>query len=115
MPPSLIAYVDESSSLRETDRQEYLVCAVLISDEEKVAVRDALKPLRLRGQIKLHWTDESSSRRNKIVQSIAALHPMTAVIPHLSERRNRTERFRRKCLENLYYHLCQMHVGHALL
>lgn len=106
--PKYAAYVDESSANRSEDRQEYLVCAAIIPIDEMEQIRDQLTPLRLKGQIKLHWTDESNSRRRKIVDAVSELAPMTAVVTHLSNRQNKTERFRRLCLEAMYYELAQM-------
>lgn len=91
-----------------------MVCAAVIPTERVEDVRDALRPLRLRGQVKLHWTDESSSRRRKIVGALSALGPMTAMVSHVSQRQKKTERFRRKCLETLYYELHGMGI-HGLL
>lgn len=59
----------------------------------------------LPGQIKLHWTAERESRRRRIVSAIASLEPMNFIVAHLSQRQAKTERFRRKCLETLYYEL----------
>lgn len=73
------------------------------ADED--AIREELRPLLLPGQIKLHWTDERESRRRRIVSAIASLEPMNFIVAHLSERQAKTERFRRKCLETLYYEL----------
>lgn len=73
-------------------------------------MREALRPLLLPGQIKLHWTDESKARKRAIVDQLCELEPMNVVITHLSERHRKTERFRRKCLEVLYQELLLMEV-----
>lgn len=108
MSSELRAYLDESSAIRSADSQEYLVCAAVIPDHAAEELREQLLSLRLRGQIKLHWTDESESRRRKIVAAVSELTPMTAVVTHISQRQNKTERFRRKCLETIYYELASM-------
>lgn len=110
MHPEYTAYLDESSALRSGERQEYLVCAAVIPSAEAESIRESLLPLRLKGQIKLHWTDESSRRRREIVERVSELSPMSAVVTHLSQRQNKTERFRRKCLETMYYQLANMGV-----
>lgn len=110
MSPEYAAYLDESSAVRSEDHQAYLVCAAVVPIRESEALREKLLPLRLKGQIKLHWTDESDARRRKIITSIAELAPMTAVVTHLSIRQHKTERFRRKCLETIYYELADMGV-----
>lgn len=114
MPSELCAYLDESSVLRSADSQEYLVCAAVIPDDSAEELRGQLQSLRLKGQIKLHWTDESEARRRKIVAVVSELTPMTAVVTHISQRQNKTERFRRKCLETLYYELASMGVRNVV-
>lgn len=108
MPSELRAYLDESSAIRSADSQEYLVCAAVVPDDSADELREQLLSLRLKGQIKLHWTDESETRRKKIVAAVSELTPMSAVVTHMSERKNKTERFRRKCLETIYYELAAM-------
>lgn len=110
MSPEYAAFLDESSAVRSEEHQEYLVCAAVVPVQEAEAIREKLLPLRLKGQIKLHWTDESEARQRKIVAAISAMAPMTAVITHLSHRQRKTERFRRKCLETIYYELAGMGV-----
>lgn len=99
------AFVDESSCLRTASTQEYLIGAAIVSTEDCDAVREELRPLRLPGQIKPHWTDESASRRRSITRAISELGSMHVVVAHLSGRNRKTERYRRKCLETLYYEL----------
>lgn len=102
------AFIDESSALRSLDRQEYLICAAVIPMEAAEEIRETLLPLRMKGQIKLHWSDEAESRRRKIVSAIAEIEPMSAVVTHTSQPQRKTERFRRKCLETIYYELSSM-------
>lgn len=108
MQPDYSAFLDESSAIRSEDRQEYLVCAAIIPLAIADEMREQLLPLKLKGQIKLHWTDEDEPRRRKIVSAIANLTPMTAVVTHMSQPRRKTEHFRRKCLETIYYELSGM-------
>ncbi len=84
------------------------MCAAVVPDDSAEELREQLLPLRLKGQIKLHWTDESETRRRKIVAAVSELAPMTAVVTHMSQRHNKTERFRRKCLETIYFELASM-------
>lgn len=92
-----------------------MVCAAIIDTEHLDAVRDALVQLRLPGQIKLHWTDESSKRRQRIIDTVCALDSMQAIITHRSEPSRKTERYRRKCLEQLYFELSEMGVQNITL
>lgn len=99
------AFVDESICVRSETNQEYLIGAAVVAAEDCDAIRETLRPLRLPGQIKPHWTDESARRRRVITEAIAELESMHVVVAHLSGRARRTERYRRKCLELLYYEL----------
>lgn len=110
MHPQFSAFIDESSALRPGGLQEYLICAAVIPLESADEIRDRLLPLRMKGQVKVHWTDESESRRRKIVSAIAELEPMSAIVTHTSQPQKKTERFRRKCLETIYYKLSSMGV-----
>lgn len=112
--PTYCAYLDESSAVRSEERQEYLVCAAVIPVAEVEAIRERVSALRLKGQIKLHWTDESEARRKQIVTALAGLSPMTSVVTHLSDRQNKTERFKRLCLEVMYYELALMGVRNVI-
>lgn len=103
-------FADESSAVRSVDRQEYLIGAALIAADHCGRIREQLRPLLLPGQVKLHWTDESEARRRDIVRAVAALEPMSVVITHLSARQAKTERFRRKCLEDLYHEMVSMEI-----
>lgn len=92
-----------------------MVCAAIIDTGNLDAVRDALLPLRLPGQIKLHWTDERSRRRQQIIDTLCSIDAMQAIITHRSEPNRKTERYRRKCLEQLYFELTEMGVQEITL
>lgn len=109
--PTYEGFLDESSVRRGAAHQEYLVCAAIVPPDDAAALREQLLPLRLKGQIKLHWSDEQESRRRKIVTSIAAMEPMTAMVTFLSQQQKKTERYRRKCLEGIYNELSLMGVS----
>ncbi|NKV32811.1 hypothetical protein GS921_24205 [Rhodococcus hoagii] len=104
-PAGMRAFVDESNCIRTETTQEYLIGAAIVSSEDCEAAREALRPLRLPGQIKPHWTDENPRRKRLITDAIAELGSMHVVVAHLSGRNRKTERYRRKCLETLYYEL----------
>src|SRR5699024_5071915 len=99
------AFVDESSCVRTISSQEYVIGAAIVSAGDCEAPRQGPETLHLPGQIKPHWTDESDRRRRTITQTIADLGSMHVVVAHLSGRNRKTERYRRKCLETLYYEL----------
>ncbi|QUY61894.1 hypothetical protein [Gulosibacter molinativorax] len=109
------AFIDESSGPRPDGQQEYLVCAALVEVTAVDAVRQSLRTLLLPGQLKLHWSDEQSSRRRKIVSQVADLDVNAIVVSHLDEQRKQDERYRRKCLETLYYTLVERQIFGATL
>lgn len=104
----LRAFLDESSVVLSDARQEYLVGAAILDAAECEAMREELRPLLLPGQIKLHWTDEGARRRARVIDAIVSLGPMNVIVSHVSERQNKMERFRRKCLELMYFEFSSM-------
>ncbi|WP_293768004.1 hypothetical protein [uncultured Corynebacterium sp.] len=105
MNSSLVAYVDESSVRVDDARQEYVMCAVVVDESAVESMENSLERLKLPGQHKLHWSSESTARRRKIVEHMTPLNAEIFVVSHRSEPNRKTERFRRKCLEQLYYEL----------
>ena len=115
MENSFVAFLDESRALRPFDTKVYMVCAALVEVERINDVRVGLEPLRLPGQKKLHWTDESISRKLDIAKAIADLDNMNAIVSHYGEASGKEERFRRKCLEQIYYELDQMGINRVVM
>ncbi|GAA4795715.1 hypothetical protein [Corynebacterium canis] len=113
--PQLVAYGDESSVLRSPESQEYLICATILERAQFEQLRNQLLPLLLPGQIKLHRTDESAPRRRSIVKTISEIESIQVIVTNSSEKSKKTERYRRKCLERLYYELVELKVYHLTL
>ncbi|MFC0672580.1 hypothetical protein ACFFF6_01275 [Brachybacterium hainanense] len=109
------AFLDESSCVLGAERQLYLVGAAILEAGTCDDVREELRPLLLPGQVKLHWTDESTRRRQRIVDAIVSLEPINVIVSHVSERQHKTERFRRKCLEQMYYEFVSMELHDVTL
>jgi len=112
---ALKAFLDESSGLRHTAQQVYLIGAALAPAEATDAIRKELLTLKLPGQTKVHWSDESESRKKKIVDVMSNIDQMSIIVSHLDVRSRKTERYRRKCLETLYYQFAEMHVWSVTL
>jgi len=110
-----VAFIDESSALRPPSRQDYMVCAAIVGVDDLEIIREELRPLLLPGQIKLHWTDERRSRRRKIIETLSSIDSMQAIITHRSDVTKKTERYRRKCLEQIYFELSEMHIYNVTL
>lgn len=111
----LCGFADESAVVRSPTRQDYLVCAVLLAEQDLDETRDALRPLLRPGQLKFHWSAEGPASRRRMVETLACLQPMSIVVTHRSQPQHKTERFRRKCLEVLYYELTEAGVKHLIL
>lgn len=74
-----------------------------------------LEPLRLPGQKKLHWTDESISRKLNIAKAIADVEKINPIVSHYGEASGKEERLRRKCLEQIYYELDQIGINRVVM
>lgn len=85
------AYVDES------DRRDYIVCAVVVATTDRDEIRKVLRGLRRAGANRLHMAKESTEHRKKILAAICA-QPVTATIyvsRYATNREGRSEIMRR--------------------
>ena len=98
MPLAKTAYIDESLRV---SHGLYVLAAVVVSDAEADHHRAALRALLLRGQIRLHWRDESSGRRSQLITAMSALRHTGAIVIATDAAPRRQERARRKCIERL--------------
>jgi hypothetical protein len=98
MPIAKTAYVDESLRVREG---LYVLAAVLVADAQADRHREELRALLHRHQLRLHWRDESSRRREQLIDAVAALQDTGAVVIAAGVAPGRQERARRKCIERL--------------
>ena len=108
----LRAYVDESLSDHQRDPGTYILAAGIADPEDHDQIRGQLRQLRLRGQHKLHWRDESSKRQQLIITTIEQL-PLTHLIVVRDEDTSRPERRRRLCMERLLFELDQLQIATA--
>ncbi len=72
---TLHAFVDESQRGRQ-----YIICATIIDARLASAERTVLRGLRLRGQRRLHFGDESDQRRRQILSALAGLRLENQII-----------------------------------
>jgi hypothetical protein len=98
MPVASTAYVDES--LKVSDGL-YILAAVIVADHDAPAHRDALRALLHGRQLRLHWRDESSTRRAQLTATAAALRHTGAIVIAAAMNPGRQERARRKCIQRL--------------
>lgn len=109
---TLRAYVDESLSNQQRDPGTYILAAGIAAPEDHDEIREQLRQLRLRGQHKLHWRDESSKRQQLIITTIDRL-PLTHLIVVRDDDNSRAERRRRLCMERLLFELDQLKIATA--
>ena len=98
MPLPKTAYIDESMRV---SHGLYLLAAVIVADTDADSHRAALRALLLRGQLLLHWRDESTARRSQLITAMSALRHTGAIVIATAAAPRRQERARRKCIERL--------------
>jgi hypothetical protein len=98
MPIAKTAFIDESLRARSG---LYVLVAVIAADSDADAHRQAMSALLHRGQLRLHWRDESAKRRSQLVSALCRLRLTGAVVIAAGVASRRQERARRKCVERL--------------
>lgn len=98
MPLAKTAYIDESLRI---GRGLYLLAAVIVADTDADNHRAALQALLYRGQLRLHWRDESTQRRTHLIAAMHSLRHIGAIVIAAGAIHGRQERARRKRLERL--------------
>ena len=107
MPTAATAYVDESLRVQAG---LYVLAAVIVADAQADRDREALRALLHRGQQRLHWRDENSTRRALLVSAVRQLPRTGAVVIATGVAPRRQERARRKCIERLLTELARRRV-----
>lgn len=110
---SFYAWVDESGSDAAADPHTYILAAAVCAGDAVDDARGAMESLRLVGQRKVHWRDESDKRRLHLVESVAAIGLEHLVVVRDGRVDERPERRRRHCLERLFHELAQLGVESA--
>ena len=99
-------YIDESSA------KHYLIAAALVNQADKTALRKALSQLRMPGQNRLHFVDESDQRRRKILSTLTQLNTRTVLV--ISENKNHKEA-RSRCLTAVMKRASELEVKQVVL
>ena len=73
------AFADESHR-----KGQYLMCATSVPTSKIQETRKALRRLRLRGQRRIHFTNESDSRRKSVLAALASLQASNSIYTVLS-------------------------------
>ncbi|HUZ26764.1 MAG TPA: hypothetical protein VMV07_23675 [Streptosporangiaceae bacterium] len=107
------AFLDESQSDHQRDPDVYMLAAAVCGHSALTPAREAITALRLKGQVKLHWHDESDKRRQLITETIAGLGLDHLVVVRDGQPGEKPERRRRHCLERMLWELDQLDVGIA--
>jgi hypothetical protein len=110
-----MAWGDESGSCRTSDPGTYVMAAAMSEIEGIDELRSRMRNLLLRGQRKVHWHDESPSRRLKLVDAIADMTVEGFVVVRVGGQEDRGERQRRKCLELLLCEISGFGCDHLVL
>lgn len=108
-----MAHLDESQSHPELDPDTYVLAATVGDPSVLELARRVLLGLRLKGQRKLHWRDESDPRRRLITDAIAAIPLEHVIIVRDGRTGERPERRRRHCIERMLYELDNLNVATA--
>lgn len=110
-----LAFVDESQSDSRRDPNVYILAAVICDPSVADELREAMRALRLRGQDKVHWRDESDPRRMAIVRAIVASQMASLVVVRAGTVGERPERRRRLTMERLLHELTDIGVQNVTL
>lgn len=92
------AFLDES--LRFHGPGLLLLAVVVVEDHDREC-RQGIRRLRLPGQRRIHWHDESRARRDRIIDGIASLPWVAAVVASQPVPRRLQNPARAQCLEAL--------------
>jgi hypothetical protein len=95
---------------RTRDARAYILAATICQTADLPTVRQEVAGLRLKGQQKLHWRDESDKRRRQIAEFIALLPLEHVVVIRNAHPDDRPERRRRHAMERLLHELDQADV-----
>lgn len=106
----LQAFLDESQANRARDPFCYVLAAGVCGLADADAARATMEQLRLPGQHKVHWRDESHQRRRQVVETVAALPLQHLVVVRDGRAGEAGERQRRHCLERMLFELDQLQV-----
>jgi hypothetical protein len=98
MPIAKTAFIDESLRIHAG---LYVLAAVIVADADADGHRQALRALLYRRQLRLHWRDESATRRSQLISAIRQLRHTGVVVIATGVAPRRQERARRKCMERL--------------
>ncbi len=103
------AWGDESGSHAREDPGVYLLGAAIAEDGVVDDLRLAMRHLRLpSSEPKLHWRAESGARPLEMVKTIASLPVEGFIVVRQASVRDRLERRRRKCLEQLLHEVADL-------
>jgi hypothetical protein len=113
----LSAWVDESVIIAGPRHPAgtYTVAAAITATAAVNGMREIMRDLSLTKGGRLHWVDESSKRRDRIIAAVAGLDLSAIVTAGSPVHRSKQERARRCCLERLYYELALIGVTEVCL
>lgn len=95
------AWGDESGSVADVDPGVYLMAAVVVETARIADVREAMRPLLLPGQKKVHWRGDSDAHHDVVASAVAGLPIEAVVVVRRGPDSDRDERRRRKCFATM--------------
>lgn len=110
----LTAFCDESMRCRAEGSGIYMMSAVLVEPQRIQWARDVMASLRLSGQRKLHWRDESHRRRVALARRAASVECEIMVATWCRMANTQQERARRKAQQTLVAGLADRGVTKAI-
>lgn len=112
------AWLDESGSNHKLDPNTYMIAAAVFLDESVDQAREAMEGLRMPGERKIHWRDDSPERHLEVATAIAhmdAIEHVVVVRSRPDDGSDSTARRRSKVLERVLCELTAMGVGQAVI
>jgi hypothetical protein len=104
------AWLDESMHVKAG---LYLLAAA-VCEPDCQPIRDTLRSLLDDGQPRLHWSNESPERRQKISATVATIDMAAVVVIGTPLPKRNQERARAVCMESMLVHLHSMGVENVL-
>jgi hypothetical protein len=102
---ALSAWIDESIIVRKDHPGAYTLASVITDSINVDDLRFALRALREKRVVRLHWATESPKRRDLIAHAISEFDIAAIVALGAPVHRAKQERARRCCLECLLYEM----------
>ncbi|MFC8039488.1 DUF3800 domain-containing protein [Paenarthrobacter sp. NPDC057355] len=109
------AFIDESLVSRRNGDDVYVLGAVVLAQCDVDSAQEVLLTLKSRSAKKLHWRDEQTLSRRRLVKELSSLPLTCCVVVRSQPKGDSQERQRRLCLERLFHELDYLGVSRAVI